>query len=569
MSRVPAPAWQDQDHDTFAARLDAWAQADPQSIALIDADVPITVSAVRDDAVRLAAAFSALGMRPGQRVAIWLPNGADWVVSFLACARIGALVLAVNTRFRARELADVLGRGRADWLVYWPDFKDIRYDAILADVPPHVLQRLRGVFLAGTPATPAAVRHPPSPKPVAPDGQRAPETAPRALRLDGSLADIPAYGLRAVMQDQPASGPAAPNAAAICFTTSGTTSLPKFVVHDQRTLLRHGDAVARSFGHDATACILGTAPFCGVFGFAALAGGLAPGVPVVCQAVFEARRAADAVSRHRVTHAYLNNEALLRMLDAAPDHDYSSVRLFGFATFAPGLDTLPARAAHHGIALTGLYGSSELIALVAAQPLDDTARRFLPGGRLIYPEARVRVRDPTTGRVLALGESGEIEVRSPSLMLGYLDDPHSTAQALTDDGYFRTGDLGYAVDDRQFVFQARIGDTLRLSGFLVNPAEIETFVASLPGIRACQVVGAECDGKTVAFAFVLLEPDAHPDPQGWRAACRQAMAGFKVPAAFHVLQAFPTVESANSVKIQKSRLRDLATELLQADPPAA
>ena len=75
-------------------------------------------------------------------------------------------------------------------------------------------------------------------------------------------------------------------------------------------------------------------------------------------------------------------------------------------------------------------------------------------------------------------------------MLGYLDNPEATARAFTDDGYFKTGDLGYALSEQQFVFQARMGDSLRLAGFLVNPAEIEQVVESLPGVRACQVVGA-------------------------------------------------------------------------------
>lgn len=520
-------------HDTFAARLDARARKDPHGIALIDDDVPVTASVLHDRAARLAGAFERLDMKPGERVAIWLPNGADWVVAFLACARLGALTLAVNTRFRARELADVLGRGRADWLVYWPGFKDIGFDSVLAGVPADILGRLRGVFLAG----------------AAPVTRRGP-------------AGVPVHSLRSAMEGARAGAPRAPDAGAICFTTSGTTSLPKFVVHGEETLLRHGDAIATAYGHDSTTRILATAPFCGVFGFAALAGALAAGVPIVCNPVFDARRAADAVARHRITHAYLNNEAVLRMLDAAPDHDYSSVRLFGFASFAPGLDTLPQRAARHGIAMTGLYGSSELIALVAGQPTDDAPRRYLPGGRLIYPEARVRVRDPATGAILPTGQSGEIEILSPSLMLGYLDDAASTAAALTADGYFRTGDLGYAIDDRQFVFQARMGDSLRLSGFLVNPAEIEAFIATLPGIRACQVVGVESEGKTVAFAFVLLESGVQADPPGWQAACRQAMAAFKVPAAFQVLEAFPTVESANSVKIQKNRLRELAARQL-------
>ncbi|AOB30763.1 acyl-CoA synthetase [Bordetella sp. H567] len=523
--------------ETFAARLDAWAAREPAGIALIDGDTPVTVSALREHAARLAGALADAGMRAGDRVAIWLPNGEEWVAGFLACARIGALALAVNTRFRARELADVLGRGRADWLLYWPGFKDIDFDAILSDVPATLTRRLRGVCLAGAAGAPS----------------RGP-------------AGVPAYSLRAMMAEGTPLAEAAADGPAICFTTSGTTSLPKFVVHGQATLLRHGDQVARAYGHDDGARILAAAPFCGVFGFAALAGGLAPGIPVVCQAVFNARHAADAISRHRVTHAYLNNEALQRMLDAAPGNDYSSVRLFGFASFAPGLESLPARAAAHGIATTGLYGSSELIALVAAQPLQDAVHRYLPGGRLIYPDARVRVRDPASGRLGAPGESGEIEILSPSLMLGYLDDPVPTSRALTPDGYFRTGDLGYVVDQTQFVFQGRMGDSLRLAGFLVNSAEIEACIAALPGIRACQVVGTEHQGTTVPYAFVLLEDGAIPDPAAWRTACRRAMAAFKVPAGFHVLPAFPVVESANSVKVQKNRLRELAAQLMGTGP---
>src|SRR3546814_20337287 len=88
-------------------------------------------------------------------------------------------------------------------------------------------------------------------------------------------------------------------------------------------------------------------------------------------------------------------------------------------------------------------------------------------------------------------------------MRGYLDNPEATRAALTADGYFKTGDLGYTLGPRQFVFQARLGDSLRLAGFLVNPAEIEHLVESLPGVRACQVVGAERQGKTVPYAFEM------------------------------------------------------------------
>jgi len=524
---------------TFAARLDALARRRPEAVALIDRDRPLSFAALRADARRLAAGLARLGVGRGSRVALWLPNCAEWVAAFLACAHLGALVLAVNTRFRATEVADILGRGRAGWLVYWPGFKGIDFAGILADVPDAALASLQGAIALDD----------------------AGGGAPPALR------GRPVASWRQLMRaDAPVPAAADVDDGVLCFTTSGTTSLPKFVLHDQRTLLRHGDAVAQAYGYDADTRVLATAPFCGAFGFAMLVGGLARGVPVVCEPVYDTGRTAQAIRRHRVTHTYANNATLAQLFQAGQPGDFASLRLCGFASFAPAQDDLLQRADRHGVPLTGLYGSSELIALAAAQPLadadGDVSVRYLAGGRLIYPGARVRARDPQSGAVLPHGQSGELEIRSPSLMRGYLDNPAASAAALTDDGYFKTGDLGYSVGERQFVFQARMGDSLRLAGFLVNPAEIERLVESLPGVRACQVVGASHHDKTVPYAFVLLQAGARPDPRAWDAACRRALAGFKVPAGFHVLQDFPSVESANSVKIQKHRLREMADALL-------
>jgi fatty-acyl-CoA synthase len=220
--------------------------------------------------------------------------------------------------------------------------------------------------------------------------------------------------------------------------------------------------------------------------------------------------------------------------------------------------------------LTGLYGSSELQALVAAQPTHDAegdlSVRYVAGGKLIHPIARVRVTDPSTGKILATGESGEIEIFSPSLMVGYLDNPEATAKAMTTDGFFKTGDLGYALSEQQFVFQARMGDSMRLSGFLVNPAEIEQTVESLPGVKACQVVGGTLGTKTLPVAFVILQEGHQADPVGWTAACKRDMAGYKVPVHFEIVISFPSVESANAVKIQKNKLRDMADALLAQRP---
>ena len=110
-----------------------------------------------------------------------------------------------------------------------------------------------------------------------------------------------------------------------------------------------------------------------------------------------------------------------------------------------------------------------------------------------------------------------------------------------------------------------MGDSLRLSGFLVNPSEIEHAVEAIDGIQACQVVGASHAGRIVPFAFVILQPGQTADPQAWAAHCKRIMAGFKVPVRFECIAEFPVVMSANSNKVQKNRLREIADALMAGE----
>lgn len=529
----------------FSQRLAELAKTHGQHTALIDRDAETTFAQLQEQALQLAGNLHALGIQRNQRVAVWLPNCLAWVQTFLASAHLGATVLAVNTRFRSKEVADIIGRGKADWLVMWPEFKGIAFADILADVPADVLERLNGVITLG-------------------DFQSA---AVRAIAARGCA--VHDY---ARLADTPSTAPpAVGNTGAVCFTTSGTTSLPKFVLHDQHTLIVHGEAMQKAYGYNASSRILASAPFCGAFGFSTMTGGLVTGCTVVSEAVSDTNSTLTQIKKHRVSHTYANNESILKLLEAADSPaDFASCKLFGFANFSPAVTSLLEQADRNNLALTGLYGSSELQALVAAQPTHegtgDLSVRYLAGGKLIHPTARVRATDPSTGKILPIGESGEIEISCPSLMVGYLDNPEATAKAITADGYFKTGDLGYAVSEQQFVFQARMGDSMRLSGFLVNPAEIEQAVEALSGVKACQVVGGTVGTKTLPVAFVILQDGAQADPVNWTAACKREMAGFKVPVLFEVVQTFPSVESANAVKIQKNKLRDMADVLLANRP---
>lgn len=522
----------------FETLLEQHAAQRPDAIAFYDIDQPVRYSELLAESNRVAGLLYTQGARAGDRLALWLPNCTAWLATFMACARLGITVVSMNTRFRSREVGDLIARGKCQWLVMWPTFKGLPFQQILDDVEPEQLKGLKAVMVVGESAGPEQVHG--------------------AASFSYAL-PAPADALK----DAP---PAPGDAYALVYTTSGTTSQSKLVVHDQQTLISHGQNVARYFGIGPDDAVLLGAPLCGAFGFSTALGGLAAGAPLVSSPVLNPAECAKQIQKMRVTHTYANNELLDRILDAAGNqgNPFPSLRVAGFASFAPSLDDLPERAEQAGIKLVGLYGSSELQALVAGQALDaPLEERQQAGGRLVAPEARVRARDIETGDILPHGTVGEIEISTPSLMKGYLDNEEATAKAIDAQGYFRTGDLGHTTDDRSFIFHARRGDFLRLSGFLVNPLEIENFIENLDGVANCQVVGVAHEGKTVPVAFVIAEPGRPLQEQAIIASCKAQLAGFKVPLRVGIVDAFPVVESANSNKIQRGKLQEQALEMLR------
>ncbi len=546
----------------FTSLLERHAGQRPDAVAFYDIDQPVTFAELLGESQRIAGLLHSRGARAGDRLALWLPNCTAWLATFMACARLGITVVSMNTRFRSREVGDLISRGKCQWLVIWPTFKGLPFQQILDDVEPELLQGLRGVMVVEdghargerSGAIPASVKGEP---PALPETMR--ELIPGVPAFSHGAA----AHADALMQVPMPGG----DAYALVYTTSGTTSQSKLVVHDQQTLIRHGEWVCRYFDIGPDDAVLLGAPLCGAFGFSTALGGLAAGAPLVSSPILNPAECAKQIRQFKVTHTFANNELLSLVLDAAGEEErpFPSLRVAGFASFAPSLDDLPQRAERAGITLVGLYGSSELQALTAGQsPTAPLEERQLAGGRLTSPDARVRARDVETGEILPHGEIGEIEICTPSLMKGYLDNPEATEKAIDAEGYFRTGDLGHTTDDRGFVFHARRGDFLRLGGFLVNPLEIENFMETLPGVANCQVVGVAHGGKTVPVAFVIPEPGHTPVEAELIAQCKSQLAGFKVPVRVGVVEAFPVVESANSNKIQRGKLQEMARELLGA-----
>ena len=503
--------------------------------ALIDRGRPVSYRELDEHGRRVARGLRRLGVRAGDCVALWLPNLPAWLSAFFACARLGAIAVSVNTRFRGHELADILQRSRARVLVFWPDFKGIDFRGILAACDPHALGRLEAAVLYGE------------------TGDAIPAT----------VLGKPAHAYASLIASPPLQEEsAAPDAGCAIFTTSGTTKAPKFVLHDQRTVIRHAFDVAAGFGIGPDATLLLAPPLCGVFGFCSAMAAIAAGRPFVMAPAWDAAQAARDLVAHRVTHLNGTDEACAQLLDCGAD--FSNVRFFGYAAFNPAHADIVQRADARGLRLVGLYGASEIQALFARQSESGpAAERMLGGGRPVSPDARVRTRDPESGAVLAHGAAGELEFHAPaSRMLGYHGDPEATREAITADGWYRSGDLGYTLADGRFVYLTRIGDSLRLGGFLVSPAEIEAVVQEIPGIAACQVVGVARPGGLVPVAFVLLQDGTRLDEAAVIAQVGGKLARYKVPSRVFAVDAFPVTPGANATKIQKGKLREMAKALL-------
>jgi len=509
-----------------------------------DGDEEVTYVELLARVENAAAGLHATGFRRGDSLAMWLPNSIEWVVLEFAAGSLGILVVPLNTRYKAAEVANLLGVGRAAALVFAPSFHDIDFTGMVSDVlaasTEDVRGRLRLLMTVGG-DLPAG--------------------------FDPGGRDVLTY--ETLLATEPGTLPwtGRPDDLMNVFGTSGTTSFPKCASHDQKTITRHARIAARALHmvpEDRTLCFL---PFCGTFGFVALMATLAAGGCAVVQPVYGNDAAVEAVRSHGIT-LLLGTEAIVRGMFAAPGAGPEA-----FATWTRGVvagvgvrDLVDRADREWGLTMLNVYGSSELFAVMAVwDPLDSAEVRSIPGGRLVAGDMYVRAADPETGEPVAEGDPGELQFSGYNVTHGYLCNDEANAAAFTVDGWYRSNDRGRLLEGgRGFEYHSRLADTLRLRGYLVSPAEIEEFLISTEPVAEAQVVGVRDDstGDDRAVAFVKIAPSVSTDPEHLRDLCRASLAGWKVPEVVVLVESYPTTPSANGEKVQKNRLRDMAVEAL-------
>ena len=294
------------------------AEETPDAPAFIHGERTLGFAELLDCSARAAQGLADLGVGPGDRVALWLPNVPAYPILYFACVRLGAIAVAVNTRYRAVEVADIVGRSGAKVLACAPGFRRIDFLSILADIEPAALDRLAAIVTVGE--EPASV----------------PAAIERLRRVPfDRLLSRPGLAANHALASAPCN----------IFTTSGTTSAPKFVLHRQGAIAGHAQQVARVFGFAAPDTLsLAILPLCGVFGFDQTLATLAAGRPSVLVESYEIDEIARLIAQHRPTTMFGSDDMYARLLEMVPgERPFPSIKWAGYGAFNAALEE-PARA---------------------------------------------------------------------------------------------------------------------------------------------------------------------------------------------------------------------------------
>jgi acyl-CoA synthetase (AMP-forming)/AMP-acid ligase II len=501
---------------------------------LVDGDMRRSYGQLSEDIDTAARAVIAAGIQPGDRVAIWAPNVHEWVAASLGTLAAGGVVVPLNTRYRGREAAYILNRSGARLLFTITGFLDTDYPALLKDQDTPALEQT--VLLRGR-------------------GTRKLTSWKKFLEAGE---EVPPESVR----DREAA--IGPDEVSDIMFTSGTTGHPKGVMCTHGQGLRTFETWSRILGLERGDRYLIVNPFFHTFGYkAGILSAIMRGATIIPHAVFDAEQVLRRIPQERVT-MLPGPPALFQTILNHPElvsTDVSSLRLC--ATGAAAIPVSMIERMWKELTFENIvtaYGLTEATGVVTmCRPGDDATTIATTSGRAI-DDVEVRIVD-ADGVELPRGEPGEIVVRGFNVMKGYLDDPEQTAEAIDEDGWLHTGDIGAMDEAGNIDITDRLKDMFIVGGFNAYPAEIENDLVEHDAIAQAAVVGMPDDrlGEVGCAFLVQATGSSVPNNDELRDWCRDRMANFKVPRHFEWVEAFPTNPSG---KVLKHELRERAGDFV-------
>jgi fatty-acyl-CoA synthase len=525
--------------ETIGSNLDRTVAAFPEREALVvrHQDVRLTYAEFGRAVDALGRGLLGQGVAVGDRIGIWSPNCAEWVLLQYATAKVGAILVNINPAYRTSELSYALRQSGCSMVVaarsYLTSDYEAMIDAVRGDLPD-----LRDVVYL--------------------DDDRWADMAGGAGGADEAVLAARSSGLSA---DQPIN----------IQYTSGTTGFPKGATLSHHNILNNGFFVGELCGYtpDDRVCI--PVPFYHCFGM--VLGNLActtHGAAIVVPGPgFDPVAVLETVEAERCTSLYGVPTMFIAELgvDDFAGYDLGSLRTGIMAGSPCPVEVMKRVVADmHMSEVTICYGMTETSPVsTQTSPADDLERRVSTVGS-VHPHVEVKIVDPETGATVAAGERGELCTRGYSVMLGYWNDAERTAEAVDPDGWMHTGDLATMDADGYVNIVGRIKDMIIRGGENIYPREIEEYLYTHPDVVDAQVVGVpdEKYGEQVA-AWIKLQDGADLSAEDVREYCRESIAHYKVPAYVLFVDEYPMTVTG---KIQKYRLREMAETALDLAPAA-
>ncbi len=515
--------------------------------ALVEGAVRLTFAELAPEVDRYARAFVAAGVHAGDRVAMWAPNCAEWMLAALGALRAGAVLVPLNTRFKGAEAAYILRSSGATLLVTVRGFLGVDYPALLVgedvgDLKQIVL--LRDTATTDTTTTDTA------------DGSPSRQTTVPPL----SLADFLAAGVAVAPSETARRAEAVgPDDISDLIFTSGTTGYPKGAATTHAQSLRTFGTWSSVVGLGPGDRYLIVNPFFHTFGYkAGILACLMAGATVVPEAVFDAGAVMERIAAERISVLPGPPTLYQTLLNDARRcaYDLSSLRLGVTGAAVVPVELVKAMGDELGFTtVLTAYGLTESCGTVTMcrqtdppEIVANTSGRAIPG---------LEVRADVGGHPVAAGEPGEILVRGYTVMSGYWGNQEATAEAIDSEGWLHTGDIGIMDDAGNVTITDRLKDMYVVGGFNAYPAEIEALLRTHEGVAAVAVVGVpdERMGEVGCAYVVPAQPESDLDELGrsilsWS---RSAMANYKVPRGVVLVDALPVNASG---KVLKRELRD-------------
>jgi len=521
---------------------------DNEAIVYVDRDFRLTYREFGDLVDRLARGLMSMGVRKGEKVAVWATNIPYWVALQFATAKIGAVLLTVNTNYRSTELAYVLEQSESENLFLIDGYQDIDYLQTVYELVPELRTQERGRL--------SAPRFPHLKRVcfLGLEKHRGMYSIPEVLALC-AMTDDADYRARQAALD--------PHDVVNMQYTSGTTGFPKGVMLTHYNVGNNGYWIGANqrFGPADRVCL--PVPLFHCFGCVlGVMAAVNHGSTLVILEGFDPVQAMTAVEQERCTALY----GVPTMFIAILDHTlFSKFRFDSLRTGIMAGSPCPIQVMRQVIdrmymkEITICYGLTEASPVITQTLIEDDIRRRTETVGRAMPCIEVKVADPKTGLALPPGVQGEVCCRGYNVMKGYYRMPEATAKAIDAEGWLHSGDLGVLDADGYLAITGRLKDMIIRGGENIYPREIEEYLFKLEGVADVQVVGVPNRkyGEEVG-AFIRLKQNAALSEQDVKDYCRGRISRYKIPRHVAFVDRYPMTASG---KIQKYKLVEMSRQM--------